>query len=120
MDTLGEIGLPPRSPCGVELAGVVPVALAGDPMAGPDREPVQPGFPGRWLTKGAEVPPRQQKGFLEGVVGVLGTAKDQLRCSVQFRDCRTDEGLEGIVVSGACALDQLRLRRPPVRHGASS
>jgi hypothetical protein len=64
--------------------------------------------------------PGQQEGFLEGVVRVLGTAKDQLRRSVQSGDGRTDEAFEGIVVSGARALDQLRLRRSPVRHGMSS
>lgn len=51
--------------------------LAGDLVAGANRQSMEPGIPGTGITQCAEVPPGQEEGILDRVLGAIPIAKDE-------------------------------------------
>ena len=86
-----------------------PALLAGRFVAGTHRQPSKPGVPGIGVTECAHVPPREEKRILEGILGTMRIAEDELGDAFEPRRRYLHQLCEGIEVTGPGPLDEVSL-----------
>jgi hypothetical protein len=91
----------------MQLDEVPPSLLAGQPVAGPYGQAVEPGFPRVGVAEGAQVPPSRDERLLDRVLGAVAVAEDEGGDGVLTVEGDANELGEGLAVSPSRQLDQL-------------
>src|SRR4051812_29252194 len=79
---------------------------------------MQPGVEPVGIAQRSEVTPRLGKRLLNGVLGVIGIAKDQAGRTVESPDRGQGKRVEGVQIAPTCPLHEFPLRHAPPRYRA--
>ena len=83
--------------------------LLGYLVAGAHREATEPGVPGIRVTECAQIPPGEEERILEGILGAMRVAEDEVGDALEPRRGCLHQLCEGIEIAGLGPFDEMSL-----------